>query len=393
MMSPFQTVAVGDVLELKRRVVAIKPAQEYRLIGIYSFGKGIFHRQPKAGAELGDYRFFRVEPSDLVLSNIQAWEGAIGYATEADAGTVGTNRFLTYVPVDGRIDANWARWFFLSEQGMLLIRRAAPGTTMRNRTLAIQRFEALEIPLPPVDQQRRVAARLDAVRAATVDLSRRSVRAGELLDALAVSISARPDLSDSERSALGWRKVSLGAVMEQVQDRVAVEPGGAYPNLGIYSFGRGLFAKADIDGGVTSAKVLNRVQDGQFIYSRLFAFEGAYAYVSPDFAGRFVSNEFPTFNVDEGALEVRWRASYLRSPDRWRELATSSKGLGVRRQRVPVESVLAYIVWLPPIGEQREMVRTIERLHAVAAARERSDQRVEALTPAALNFSFGINQR
>ena len=38
---------------------------------------------PKPGSELGDYRFFEIEPGDLVLSNIQAWEGAIALATDS----------------------------------------------------------------------------------------------------------------------------------------------------------------------------------------------------------------------------------------------------------------------------------------------------------------------
>ena len=157
-----ERVRVGGVLALQRREVTIDPHKETTgLIGIYSFGKGIFHRSPKIGSELGDYRFFAVKPGDLVLSNIQAWEGAIAHATKVDAGTVGTHRFLTYVPIAGRIDTNWARWFLLSEPGMTLIRRAAPGSTMRNRTLSMDSFEALEIPLPPIEEQLRVAHRLD----------------------------------------------------------------------------------------------------------------------------------------------------------------------------------------------------------------------------------------
>lgn len=58
---------------LQRREVAVEPDEFYTLIGVYSFGKGIFH-DPKPGSELGDYRFLSVVPGDLVLSNIQAWE-------------------------------------------------------------------------------------------------------------------------------------------------------------------------------------------------------------------------------------------------------------------------------------------------------------------------------
>lgn len=166
-----ERVRVGEVLRLKRREVTIDPVLEYRLIGVYSFGKGIFHREPRAGAELGDYRFFSIEPGDLVLSNIQAWEGAIAFARKSDTGTIGTHRFLSYVSIGGRIDTEWARWFFLSEPGMDLIRQAAPGTVMRNRTLAIERFEALEIPLLPVLTQKVVADRLNRVSGRVAELS------------------------------------------------------------------------------------------------------------------------------------------------------------------------------------------------------------------------------
>jgi type I restriction enzyme S subunit len=388
-MKSTESVRIGDVLALERREVSIDPLDEYRLVGVYSFGKGIFHRDPKPGGELGDYRFFSVEPGDLVLSNIQAWEGAIAFATELDRGTVGTHRFLTYVPTSGQIDTNWARWFFLSERGMQLIRQAAPGTAVRNRTLAVRRFEDLEIPLPSIDEQRRAAARLDRVWAATTDVHRYSAHATELTSALGVATAARPDLTEAERLDAGWKRVTLDSVLEVSSDPIIVDPSGSYPNLGIYSFGRGLFVKPDIEGATTSARSLYRVRAGQFVYSRLFAFEGAYAFVEPQLDGYFVSNEFPTFDADPARLDARWLASYLRSPDRWIELAASSKGLGVRRQRVPTESLLAYEIWLPPIEQQLAMVQTIERIAAPRRARALAEQRIASLVPATLNATFG----
>jgi type I restriction enzyme S subunit len=176
--------------------------------------------------------------------------------------------------------------------------------------------------------------------------------------------------------------------MQPAFDSIHVEPEGSYPNLGIFSFGRGLFAKPNIEGGATSAKVLNRVHAEQFIYSRLFAFEGSYAFVVREFDGYFVSNEFPTFDTDPEQLEARWLANYLRSPDRWAELASSSKGLGVRRQRVPVESVLAYELWLPPVEQQRAMVQMIDRLEQARVSRAQADAWIGSLAPAAVNEAF-----
>ncbi len=381
-------VRVGDVLSLQRRSIDVDPLTEYSLIGVYSFGKGIFHREPRLGSELGGYRFFAIEPGDLVLSNIQAWEGAIACARDSDAGTIGTHRFLTYVSRDERIDTAWARWFFLSEPGMDLIRKAAPGTTIRNRTLAIDRFEALEIPLPPIGEQRRIARRLDRVAVATHTSDHLSTRASEVSNALAVSMSSRPDLDVPTKLANGWTRIVLSDALAPSRDQVRVHPDIAYPNIGIYSFGRGVFGKPDIEGARTSASALFRVRTGQFIYSRLFAFEGAYAYVPRQFDGYFVSNEFPAFDVDDSRIDVRWLTSYLRSPERWAELGGASKGIGVRRQRVPVDAVLAYEVWAPPIAEQRRIVAAIDKLDEAAIARVGAQLRARTLVTASLNELF-----
>lgn len=383
-----ERVRVGDVLQLERLPVDPQPSSTYTTIGIRSFGKGMFHYDPKAGDQLGNLRFFEVRPDRLVISNIKGWEGAIAVSSDAERGMLASNRFLSYAPINDRVDVRWARWYFLSEHGLELIQRASPGSADRNRTLAIDRFESLEIPLPPLGEQISIATRLDRLRLGTEQIDQLSARAKALASAFAVSVSARPDLADETKFASGWRRVALGEVMQPARQVVAVDAGGEYPNVGIYSFGRGLFWKPSISGAATSAKTLNRISAGQFIYSRLFAFEGAYSFVGSDFDGAHVSNEFPTFDVDENHLSAHWLATYLRSPDRWSELASSSKGLGVRRQRVGVDSVLAYEVWLPPIELQHKMVNIASRMSAASSLRSAADVRAKALVPAASNEAF-----
>ena len=181
-------VLVGKVLKLERRPVEPEPTQEYVSIGVRSFGKGIFHYEPTSGDRLGKLRFFEVVPNRLVVSNIKAWEGAVGVSSDADAGCIASNRFLSYMSVDDQIDVRWARWYFLSDDGNELLQRASPGSADRNRTLAIDRFEALEIPLPPIDEQRRVAQQLDVIETLTAELLQRAERAAQLSNALTVSI-------------------------------------------------------------------------------------------------------------------------------------------------------------------------------------------------------------
>ncbi len=180
-------VGVGQVLRLERVPIEPLPDRTYTTIGIRSFGKGIFHYEPKPGAELGSLRFFALQPNRLVISNIKGWEGAIAVSNDDDDGTLCSNRFLTYVPIDDQVDLSWARHYFLSEAGLPLIQRASPGSADRNRTLAIDRFEALEIRIPDISVQREVAQRVDTVNSARLNLERLHARQRRLLQGLAAA--------------------------------------------------------------------------------------------------------------------------------------------------------------------------------------------------------------
>jgi type I restriction enzyme S subunit len=164
-----------------------------------------------------------------------------------------------------------------------------------------------------------------------------------------------------------------------------VETGRKYPNVGILSFGRGLFEKPPIDGSATAAATLYQIRARQFIYSRLFAFEGAYSAVAEHFDNYYVSNEFPTFDLDETVVDPEFLAAYFRSRDIWEELGRSSHGLGSRRQRVHPEAVLRVRVWLPPMDAQQRVVANLDRLGNALGRRQRLLGVLGALESAALN--------
>jgi hypothetical protein len=69
----------------RRDSVHPKKDREYPELGIRSFGKGTFHK-PLDYLSVGTKRLFRIEPGDLVFSNVFAWEGAIAVAQKDDEG-------------------------------------------------------------------------------------------------------------------------------------------------------------------------------------------------------------------------------------------------------------------------------------------------------------------
>lgn len=382
---------VGDVLRLERIAVEPDPGVEYASIGIRSFGKGIFHYDPKPGDQLGSLRFFELRPERLVVSNIKGWEGAIAVSAEVDAGTIASNRFLTYVPVDDEIDVRWACWYFLSDRGIAQIQRASPGSADRNRTLAIDRFEALEIPLPRIDEQRRIARSIDHLQGASSTLMQLVTRAEVLSDALGVSLVFRADLTESERTKAGWRTWMLNDVLVPEIHEVDVAPGSSYQIAGVYSFGRGMFSRATIDGTQTSYKKLHRVTSGQIVMSRLKAWEGALALVPESLDGCYVSPEFPTFRVHPEVADAGFLSRVLTSELFWSRLQASSHGIGARRERVSAEKLLSHEVSLPPIEAQRSTVRTLQVAASARTSQQGRAPVISALVPAALNGAFGTS--
>jgi type I restriction enzyme S subunit len=247
---------------------------------------------------------------------------------------------------------------------------------------------ALEIPLPPLEEQRRLVATLDALSTKVAEA--RSLRESGAAERrrLLSAMAHRADLSAAAKAEQGWRRVKLGDVLSQVTDEHAVRTDGSYPNLGIYSYARGLFPKPPIEGLATSATKLNRVRNGQFIYSRLFAFEGAYGMVGPAFDGCFVSGEYPAFECDQSSITPEFLVAYFQAPTAWAEVAAGSKGLGHRRQRVQPGHLLNHVLELPPRDWQDRIAAVMREGQEVGALSAALGKQLDALMPTILHRAF-----
>ncbi len=376
---------IGDVLALQRRVVEVRPDVEYHEIGIRSFGKGIFHKPPITGSELGNKRVFEIHPGDLVLSNVFAWEGAVAGATERDVGKIGSHRFMTYVAVDDCIDTRWAAWFFVSEPGNEMIRKASPGSAGRNKTLAIDRFEALEIPLPPIDEQRRIAAKLDRCQSLVSQLSATRERTRELAGAYVAGVVRGHD----EMRKPGWRSIELGEVLKLSERQRSVDVNAVYRIAGVYSFGGGFIDRGRLHGSETSYRVLTELQLDDLVVTKLNGWEGAVAVVDQRFAGAFVSPEYPTFHVDRNRLLPGFLRGIAKSPWFWEQLLGTTRGSMVRRKRVNPADVLSARIRLPDLDEQSRIAAAIENIERAQNRAKDADVRVSAIVPSLLNQVFG----
>jgi type I restriction enzyme S subunit len=386
MSKSWPTVRLEEVLRRSEETAEPVADAEYREITVRLWGNGIVERGRVLGGLLSGRRFV-AHAGQFIASRIDARNGAMGLVPESLEGALVTNDFPLFNVNTTRLEPAFLGWLCRTAGFVELCLRASEGTTNRVR-LKEDRFLALEIPLPPLAEQRRVVARIEELAAQIHEARTLRHQAAEEAEALLVAMAHRADLDQSAKERGGWKRKRLSDVVQFVDDSHNVEPDRSYPNLGIYSFGRGLFHKPPIDGLSTSATALRRVKSGQFIYSRLFAFEGAYGRVTPEFDGAFVSQEYPTFDCDYHQVRSEFLAAYFKPPHLWKAVAAGSKGLGDRRQRVQPAQVLAHELWLPPIEWQNRLAEVQAEVDALKRLQAETAAELAALLPSVLDRAF-----
>lgn len=187
-----QPTPIGRILQLQRRAVDIEAERIYREVGLRSFGKGLFIKEPVTGADLGGKRVFQIEEGDFIVSNVFGWEGAVGVAGPAHRGLIGSHRFMTWTP-RGDVNVEYLRAYFRSKDGVARLEAASPGSAGRNRTLSIANFEAIEIPVPSRLEQDRIAAGIQVLD----EIAATSKLADEV--AAAILPAARNDIFNAMR--------------------------------------------------------------------------------------------------------------------------------------------------------------------------------------------------
>ena len=242
-------------------------------------------------------------------------------------------------------------------------------------------FLQCKIPLPPLDEQRRIVAKLDKVAALVAEMQRLRQEIGQ--EMLAVVQSTHFKLADvTERP--------FGEFIELWEDRVPIEPTERYPQIGLRGFAGGLFFKDAILGTETKYKAFNRLSKGLLVISQPKGWEGAVAVCDASHEGWYASPEYRTFRCRLDLLNERYLAALLPTPWFQRALTKLTRGQGARRERLRPEMLLDMKVQMPAIEAQEMALRLFGKLRDLRAARVGVEEDLDALLPAMLHGVFNL---
>lgn len=164
-MNNVERISLDKLITLERRQVEVIPDNQYAEIGIYCFGRGIFHKPARSGLEVGDKSLFLIREGDFILQVTFAWEGAVALASSSDDGMFGSTRYPTFRVDETQCFPPYLVNYFRTPEGLAQLIKISPGSAGRNRVLSLKRIPEVFIPLPPLSEQRRIVARLEELAA------------------------------------------------------------------------------------------------------------------------------------------------------------------------------------------------------------------------------------
>ena len=380
-MSRWPMVALDEVAPLVRRTVEIDPDASYTEIGVRSFLKGIFHRRTLKGCEFDWQNLFRVHAGDLVVSNLMAWERAIGLASDQDTGCVGNHRMLTCETDRSRVEPGYLHYFFHVPAGYTQLASASPGSIARNKTLSSAGLAAVRVPLPPIEEQRRIVARLDAVSA------RLKARA-EAVDRQEAELAAMLQRAFARITA-GSPRARMADIAPLVRREVTIEPETLYTEIGIRSFFRGMFPRRTMSGAEFTWQSLYRIEAGDVVFSNLMAWERGIALAGEADAGCVGNHRMLTCAADRARLLPGFLFFYFTTREGFSQIEAASPGSIARNKTLSPQGLAAIEVPLPSLDAQQWFEALRVKANAVRALNAAAAEDAAALLPAMLHEIFG----
>lgn len=374
-------MALSDIAPIIRRPTEIMPDQAYPELGIRSFGRGTFHKPAISGTELGTKRLFRIEPGDLVFSNVFAWEGAIAVASSTDAGRFGSHRFITCVVDAERANATYLKLYLTTApDGRGQVQSASPGGAGRNRTLGVEKLGRIEVPLPPLSEQQAIVARLDALTAKTEELEAHLDAAERDAEHL-LALRFRDAIADAPMHP-------MTEVAPLVRREVSINPETSYTELGVRSFYKGTFQRRTVLGTEFSWQKLYWVKKGDLVFSNIMAWEQAIAVAKPEDDDCVGNHRMLTCEAKGECAVPGFLWYYFTTPDGFDKVYAASPGTAARNRTITASALMGIEVPTPPLATQQ----AFERLQAEVAALKAEHAAIRAanaaLLPATLERIF-----
>ncbi len=396
-MPTMPTVPLAEVAYPVSRSIPVLPGESYRTFGVKWWGAGAYERQTIDGSQTSAKTLNIIRHEDLVINKIWVRHGSVAIAGSEVDGCAASNEFPTFALDTERVSPRWLHWYTKVTRFWHDCARLSQGTSGKNR-IRPDRFLSIAIPLPPLAEQQRIVARIDALAARIEEAKGLRAQAVGEVEAitritarrLVAQVTERPsrleNWLDSERQG-----IQTGPFGAQLGSGDFVDAGTPLITIGNVQYsGLGLNSLRHVTQQKADELARYDVQEGDILFARMGTV-GRCCVVPASAAGWLYNYHLIRVVLDKSKVIPRYvHWSIQSSEDIEAYLGESIRG--ATRQGVNQEIVAGLPVRIPSMDEQQRIVAYLDELQAIAdtVKRLQTETQVEldALLPAVLDRAF-----
>lgn len=305
---------------------------------------------------------FSLMPGDLLFGRRSLALDGVGKASivgELDEPMTFESSILRLRTNSNRLNPYFALAFldsFIGRKQMLAFARQATISGITGEDL-----KAYHIPIPPLQEQRKIADILstwdEAIEKLDALIAAKDRRKQALMQQLLTGRKRFPAFGKK-----AWTKVRMNQVLERVFRPIEWS---AEMSLSLISIRRrcgGLFRRPDLLGSEYKTQDLHELKAGDFLVSKRQVVHGAWAMVTPDFEGGHVSKEYAIFvNIAPAKLHMPFLAWLAQTPRMIRLARVASTGVHIEKLIFDPDVFLRESIRIPAdLAEQRQIAAILD---------------------------------
>lgn len=378
-MNSWTPTPLAKLLKQNKTKVEISSIETYKQVTIKMWGKGVVLRDIVDGLSVNATARQVTRTGQFIVSRIDARHGALGLVPSDLDGAIVTNDFPVFDINTEEIDPRYLDWYTTTQDFIEICKRASEGTTNRVR-LKIDKFLDFEIPLPPIQDQNRIVAHIEALSRCIEETRGLHDGINEQLNHLLYSMYSEiiedvPYKPMSEIAPIIRRPVEVKIEHE-------------YDELGVRSFGKGTFHKPAIKGIDIGTKRIYWFKPNDLVFSNVFAWEGGIAVVQPEDDGRVGSHRFITCVPKGGIATSDFLCFHFLAPKGFKDIQDASPGGAGRNRTLGLRKLERIEVPLPEYHKQVWFGELIQKTKAINSLLEETNADMNDLLPSILDKAF-----
>lgn len=231
------------------------------------------------------------------------------------------------------------------------------GTNISN--LSQHMLKSVEVPLPPLPEQQKIAAILSTWDRA-IELTEKLIAAKQKRKQALMQRLLIGKVRFAEFDGKPWVRVPLGKLLKEVKRWVEWNDDDEYHLLSIRRRSGGMFDRERKYGRDILTKVMMTTEAGDFVIARMQAVHGAITVTPPECHGKHVSGSYSTFVAkDPNKLHMPFLNCVSQTLAFYRLLLLSSYGVTIEKMTFNLPWFLSEKIDLPPTLEEQKRIASV----------------------------------